>query len=168
MIRRFLRVLGLGAVLTLSVACGPSIDLSTLEVTEVFSGWYDNGVKDGMNHLVPSVSFRLKNNGSVPATHVQLTVAFWMAGDDGEYDGREVVGITDAPVNPGESSEPILVRATHGYTLEQARAELFNHSQFRDVTARILAKRDGRIVRVGEVQIERRLIPRAAGSSGGS
>jgi hypothetical protein len=82
-----------------------------------------------------------------------------MAGDDGEYDGREVVGITGTPVPPGGSTEPILVRAAHGYTLEQPRAELFTHSGFRDVTARILAKRDGRIVRISEVKIDRRLIP---------
>jgi hypothetical protein len=50
------------------------------------------------------------------------------------------------------------VRAAHGYTLAQPRAELFTHSNFRDVTARILAKRDGRIVRINEVKIDRRLI----------
>ena len=154
-----LRQTAFALALGLSASCGPSIDLSALTVTDTFTGWYDNGIKDGKNHLVPSLSFRLQNNGSVPATHVQLTIAFWMDGADGEYDGREVVGIRDTPVPPGGSSEPILVRANHGYTLEQARAELFAHSQFRDVTARVLAKRDGRIVRIGEIKIDRRLIP---------
>src|SRR5690606_12116980 len=96
-----------------SASCGPRIDLNALEVVETFTGWYDNGVKDGLNHLVPSLSFRLKNNGSVPADHVNLTIAFWMDGDDGEYDGREVVGIGGTPVPPGGTSEPILVRATY-------------------------------------------------------
>jgi hypothetical protein len=158
MSRHFLPIL-VGLAVVGSVSCGPRIDLSSLEVTDTVTGWYDNGVKDGKNHLVPSLSFRLKNNGTVPATHVQLTISFWMAGDDGEYDGREVVGITGTPVPPGGSTEPILVRAAHGYTLEQPRAELFTHSGFRDVTARILAKRDGRIVRISEVKIDRRLIP---------
>jgi hypothetical protein len=153
------RQVALGLAFVASASCGPSIDLAALEVIDTFTGWYDNGIKEGKNHLVPSLSFRLQNNGSVPATHVQLTVSFWMAGDDGEYDGREVVGIRDAPVPPGGSSEPILVRANHGYTLEQPRAELFAHSQFRDVTARVLAKRDGRIVRIADVKIDRRLIP---------
>ena len=157
MSRFFLHILTALAVVG-SVSCGPRIDLTTLEVTETVTGWYDNGVKDGMNHLVPSLSFRLKNTGDVPATHVQLTISFWMEGADGEYDGREVVGITGTPVPPGGSTEPILVRATHGYTLAQPRAELFTHSQFRDVTVRILAKRDGKIVRIGEVKIDRRLL----------
>jgi hypothetical protein len=163
--RRFSPAIGLCLTLALG-ACGPRIDLSTLEVTEAFTGWYDNGVKDGKNHLVPSVTFRVRNGGAVPANHVQLTVSFWMEGDDGEYDGREVVGIGPTPVAPGASSEPILVRASYGYTLEQPRAELFAHSQFRDVTARVLAKRDGRIVRIGELKIDRRVLPRVPDAAG--
>ena len=159
------QTLVVGLALVSSVSCGQRVDLSTLTVTDTFTGWYDNGIKDGKNHLVPSLSFRLKNNGEVPASYVQLTVSFWLKGDDGEYDGREVTGIGETPIPPGGTSEPILVRAAHGYTLEQPRAELFSHSQFRDVTARVIAKRDGRLVRIGEVAIDRRLIPHAAQSA---
>ena len=159
------RPLAVGLVLALSASCGARVDLSTLEVTDTFTGWYDNGIKDGKNHLVPSVNFRLKNNGNTPASYVQLTVSFWFKGADGEYDAREVTGISDTPVPPGGSSEPILVRANYGYTLEQARADLFTHSMFRDVTARVIAKRDGRLVRIAEVDIDRRVIPHAAQST---
>jgi hypothetical protein len=142
------------------------VDLSRLRVTDTFSGFYDDGVKDGLNRLVPSVTFRLKNEGAAAATQVQLTVAFWKDGDDGEWGGREIVGIGSSPVAPGASTEPILVRADVGYTLEQPRAELFTHSQFKDVTARILAKRDGKIVRIGEVKIDRRIIPHLSATAG--
>jgi hypothetical protein len=168
MLRNCWRSFGVGLALVSSVSCGQRVDLSTLSVADTFTGWYDNGIKDGKNHLVPSLSFRLQNNGSTPVSYVQLTVSFWMKGDDGEYDGREVTGVGEAAIPPGGTSEPILVRAAHGYTLEQARAELFSHSQFRDVTARVIAKRDGRLVRIGEVPIERRLIPHAAQSAGGA
>jgi hypothetical protein len=160
MLRNIGLAVGVGILLTASTACGPRIDLTKLVVADTFTGWYDNGVKDGLNQMVPSLTFRLENTGTVPANHVQLSISFWMDGADGEYDGREVVGIGADPVPPGGSTEPILVRAAYGFTLEQPRAELFNHSQFRDVTARILAKRDGKIVRIGEVRIDRRLIPR--------
>lgn len=159
------QVLVAGLALVASASCGPRVDLSALEITDTFTGWYDNGLKDGKNHLVPSLSFRLRNKGESPATYVQLTVSFWLKGDDGDYDAREVTGIGETPIPPGGTSEPILVRANHGYTLEQPRAELFTHSQFRDVTARVIAKRDGRLVRIGEVAIDRRLIPRTAQSA---
>jgi hypothetical protein len=160
--------LAIGLALVISTSCGARVDLSALEVTDTFTGWYDNGIKDGKNHLVPSVNFRLKNNGSAPASYVQLTVSFWFKGADGEYDAREVTGISGTPVPPGGLSEPILVRASFGYTLEQPRADLFTHSQFRDVTARVIAKRDGRLVRIAEVDIDRRLIPHAAALSAAS
>lgn len=156
----------LGLLAAVSAGCGASVDLSKLAVTETFTGWYDNGVKDGRNHLVPSVSFRLQNTGTSPASEVQLTVSFWRDGDDGEWDGKEVRGLGSDALAPGASSSPILVRAEHGYTLEQPRAELFTHSSFKDVTARILAKRDGRIVRIGEVRIDRRIIPRLSANAG--
>jgi hypothetical protein len=167
MLRHCWQMIAVRLVLVSSASCGQRVDLSALAVTDTFTGWYDNGIKDGKNHLVPSLSFRLKNNGETPATYVQLTVSFWMKGADGNYDEREVSGIGATAVPPGGTSEPILVRATLGYTLEGPRAELFSHSQFRDVTARVVAKRDGRPVRIGEVEIDRRVIPHAAQSAAG-
>jgi hypothetical protein len=152
----------MGILVAFSAACGASVDLSKLAVAESFTGWYDNGVKDGRNHLVPSISFKLQNTGTSPANEVQVVVSFWRDGDDGEYDGKEVRGLGAEALSPGASSAPILVRAEHGYTLEQPRAELFTHSGFKDVTAKILAKRDGRVVRLADVKIDRRIIPRLA------
>jgi hypothetical protein len=159
---RLLRVLAAAALAIGLSSCGPRVDLTLLEVTDVFSGWYDYGVVNGENKLVPSISFRLKNGGDVPATRVQLTVSFWRQGADGEQDSREVTGIGSDPVEPGGLSQPILVRSEVGYTTPGARSELFNHSQFTDFTAKIFAKRDGRIVPLGEFVLERRIIPQTS------
>ena len=166
MLRGVWHVLGFGIFLACA-GCGPRIDLTKLAVTDTFTGYYDNGVKDGKNHLVPSISFRLQNDGTVPATQIQLTVAFWKDGDDGELDSREVLGVGSEPIPAGaKSPNPILVRSGVGYTLEGPRADLFVHSAFTDFTVKILAKRDGKIVRIGEVKVDRRLIPRASEIAG--
>jgi hypothetical protein len=162
---RLLCIVGLGIALSAAAGCGPSIDLSKLSVVEPFTGWYDDGIKDGLNKLVPSISFKLQNTGSVPATEVQLTISFWREGDDGEMDGKEVRGLGAEPLAPGAASEPILVRANNGYTLAQPRSELFTHSMFKDVTARVLAKRDGKIVRLADIKIDRRIIPRLSAAA---
>ena len=162
---RLLRVLALVAVLSGASASGPRIDLTALKVTDVLSGWYDVGEVDGLNKLVPSISFRLKNNGEQPVDHVQLTVSFWQNGADGESDSYEVTGIGAEEVPPGGVSKPILVRSGVGYTIDQPRAELFDHSQFVDFTAKIFAKRGGRIVPVGEFVLERRIIPQTTTAS---
>jgi hypothetical protein len=150
-----------------SVGCGPGVDLATdLTVSDVLTGWYDNGVKDGKNHLVPSISFRLQNAGAAPISGVQLTVAYWREGADGEFDSVLVRGIGDEALEPGASTEPILVRSRFGYTLEGARADFFLHSQFQDATARLFAKRGGRIVPIGQYVIERRIIPHVLSEPG--
>jgi hypothetical protein len=155
---RSLLLLVLGLALSGTAACGPQIDLNQLEATEVTSGYYDFGVVDGLNKLVPSISFRLKNNGTVPADRVALTVSFWQDGKDGELDSKEVRGIGAEDVPPGGLSDVVLVRSAWGYTLQQPRAELFINSEFKDFTAKLFAKRGGKIVPIGQFKIDQRII----------
>ncbi len=145
-------------------ASGPENLSTALAVTDVFSGYYDNGLKNGMNHLVPSVTFRLKNQWEQPLSSVQLTIDFWRDGADGPQDSSLIRGIGSDAVQPGQSTEPITVRASSGYTLVQPRAELFTHSDFRDMTVKIFGKRGGRIVPLGEYRIDRRLLPHIPGT----
>ena len=148
-----------------AASCGPAVDLSrALTVTDVFTGYYDNGVlqsgpNQGWTHMVPQVSFRLKNAHAESISSVQLLVAFWAAGDDGPLDDRELTGIGSAGLAPEAMTDAVTVRATVGFNLQAARSELFNASLFKDFTARIFAKRGGRIYRLGEFPIERRIIP---------
>lgn len=151
--------------LAASVSCGGRVDLAkTLTVTEVFSGWYDFGVVDGLNKLVPSISFKLQNVGEAPINRVQLLISFWQQGADGENDSKEITGIGSDEVAPGSSTDPILVRSAVGYTLEQPRAELFSHGMFKDFTVKVFAKKAGSIVPLGEYTIERRIIPQTTSS----
>lgn len=143
---------------------------AALQVSEMSSGYYDAGVTDlGLNKLVPSVTFRLKNVSAEPVTSIDMVVFFWAEGQDGEED-REldeaiVTAIGSDGLAPGASSEPMVVRSKQGYTLEQARAELFSHRLFREVTAKIFLKRGGRIVPFGEYTIDRRLLLAAPSES---
>ena len=165
---RLARRIALVIALVWASGCGPQLDLAKLQPTDVLTGWYDAGIKDGLNHLLPSISFQLKNTDAVPASGVQLTVSFWQDGADGENDSFEVKGIGSEAVAPGESSAPILVRAEHGYTLEQPRNELFTHSQFKDFTAKLFAKRGGKIVPIGSFRIDRRVLPHVSAPPGPS
>lgn len=153
--------------LSLAAACGASPNLTqALAVTDIISGWYDNGIKDGKNHLVPSITFRLKNQSDAPLNSVQLTVAFWAEGKDGEQDSFQVTGIGSTAVPPGQSTDSLTVRSTVGYTLEQPRAELFTHADFKDWTVKMFARRSGRIYAIGEFKVERRFIPHSSKDAG--
>jgi len=162
MARKLRAIVVLGALMCASVssACGPEVDLSqALEVTEVFSGYYDNGIKNGANHLVPSLTFRLHNKTTASIRSVELMLGFWAEGADGELDNVLTHGIVGSALPGGASTDPITVRTTVGYTQEGPRAELFSHSMFKDVTAKMFAKHGGKIYPLGEFKIDRRLIP---------
>jgi hypothetical protein len=136
------------------------IDLGkALQITDVQTGWYDNGIKDGMNHLVPQITFRLKNVSADSVNSVQMTIAFWMDGADGMMEEVLKQGIGSEGVAPGADSEPIKARSPVGYTYAGPRAEALTNPKFVDVTARVFAKRGGKIFKMGEYKIERKLIP---------
>lgn len=159
---RPLLALTLGCLLVSAAACH-RVDLATaVEITDVFTGWYDSGIKDGKNYLVPSITFQLKNKTPDKIRGVQVTVSFWRDGDDGEWESVLVGGVGGMQVPGGGSTDPITVRANVGHTLEAPRSELFSHSMFKDTTARIFAKQFGGIVKLGEFKLDRRIIPHAS------
>jgi hypothetical protein len=143
--------------------CTGNVNLAeALEITDVLTGWYDNGVTaDGKNHLLPSITFRVKNKSAQPLSSVEIDVAFWQDGADGENDSLLVRAIGGEPLAAGASTEPLTVRAPHGYTLEGARADFFANRLFRDFTIKLFGKRGGKIYRLGEFKVERRVIPQS-------
>lgn len=167
----FLRLRGLRAhalrlscavLLTVSASACTQVDLKTaLEIQERTSGYYDAGVTDaGLNKLVPSVTFRIKNISSEPISSVDLMVFFWGVENEQPRELDEVLltAIGSEPLAPGAMTEPIVVRSKQGFSIEQPRAELFNHGQFRDTTAKVFMKRSGKIVPFGEFTTDRRLL----------
>ena len=58
------------------VGCGgPDIDIrEVLALEDIKSGWYDVGIVDGKNKLVPTIAFVLKNTGNERVKTVQINV----------------------------------------------------------------------------------------------
>ena len=152
-------------VLAISLLGGgcSQVDLSkALSVTEVFTGYHHVGAVDGLNKMVPSFAFKLQNVGDAAVSRVQVMVGFWQVGGDGlELDSKQVEGIGAEALEPRASTQPILVRSEKGYTLsiEAPREQMFENDLFQDVLVKVFARRDGRLVPLGEFPIERRIIP---------
>ena len=74
--RALVRLLLCGAVVC-SAACGPAVDLTKgLQVTVVNTGWFDVGIVNGQNKLVPTVSFTLKNASEQKLVSLQVNALF--------------------------------------------------------------------------------------------
>ena len=154
------------AVLIAAAACSRSVDVKqALEVTDTSSGWYDAGIVEGKNKIVPSVTFRLKKKPDVDLAGVALNVVFRhpaAAGSNLEEDWDEVF-IQRAAFKDANETETLTVRPEKGYTGDppQSRLDILKHSQFRDLRARIFAKySSSQWVEIGAVDVQRQLIVR--------
>jgi hypothetical protein len=139
-------------------ACGKPVDLKqALQVTDVSSGWFDAGVQNGKNKLVPSVTFKLKKNADANLSSVSLNVAFMFAGSSDHADDEYVQSVQFE----GNETKPVVVRTQWGYTGDppQSRAQMLEHSQFRDMEASIFAKQSSsQWVELQRVPITRQLL----------
>jgi hypothetical protein len=149
-------------LLTLTASGCAQVNLKTaLEIQELSSGYHDAGIiEGGRNKLVPSFTFRIKNISDASVNSVDMVILFWgeQYGEPMELDEVLINAINSGGLAPGALSEPIVVRSKQGFSLEQARAELFSHNLFRDTTAKLFMKRGGNIVPFGEFVTERRLL----------
>ena len=142
----------------LVAGCQESIDIKqSLQVSDVTTGWFDAGIVDGKNKLVPSVSFRLRNTADqeLDAVSLNLVFKFTDTGENYEEVFKQRIPLQD------KQTELITVRSQVGYTGEppQTRVDMLKHSGFRDMNAVIFVRQaGGQWVEVHRVPVERQLL----------
>ena len=145
--------------------CGPEPDLTAaLKVVPQISGYYDDGIVQagpdiGKTRILPSVTFQIKNEGALPLEYVDITVIFRNA--EQEKDSKLLHTIGRDPLAPGASTESVTVRSEVGYTAPIAAPDFFLQSGFVDFKVKIFARRHGINALLGEITVERRLLPAA-------
>ena len=164
---RFARAsLALVPLVLISVSCGRPVDLKeAVQVTDTSSGWYDAGIVEGKNKVVPSVSFKLKKSGEADVSGVALNVVFRHPPAPGTNtaDDWDEVFIQRADFRDANETEVLTIRPKAGYTGDppQSRMDILKHSQFRDVRAHVFAKvTSSQWVELGTIDVQRQLIVR--------
>src|SRR5262245_6611461 len=158
MTRVSLWVVCLAALATAS--CGPTIDLTKgLQVVDVSTGWWDAGIVNGQNKLVPAVTFRFKNVSDQTLDVLQANVVFRRVTEDKEW-GSAFVKITGTEgLAPGATSESQTVKSQLGYTGSESRQQMLENTQFVDAKIEIFAKYGSiQWQKVGEYPVPRTLI----------
>jgi hypothetical protein len=139
-------------------ACSPAVDLkSAVQVTDATSGWFDAGVVEGKNKLVPTLTFKLKKNADVNLSSVALNLTFTFVGDKDHTDDVYVQRVDFQ----AQETQPITVRTKWGYTADppQTRAQMLTNSQFRDMDVQIFAKQSSsQWVELQRLRIARQLV----------
>jgi hypothetical protein len=163
--------LALALVLALlPAACGRPVDLKqVLQVTDLTGGYYDAGIVDGKNKIVPGVAFRLKKTTDDSLRPLSLNVVFKklpLGGSSGG--GAQTEEDWDAIYTqsvPFEGNETALLsaRAKAGFTADppQSRADILKHSLFQDVRVHIFAKHSAsQLVEIAQFDVPRQLVAR--------
>lgn len=153
-----MRRLFIATAAVLLVACGQPVDLKTsLQVTDLATGWYDAGIVDTKNKLVPSITFRLKNTSTNKVPYVSMNVVFKNLVTN---ETHEEVFKQRLPLTNNET-ELITIRAQNGAVGEppQSRQEMLRSSHFQDMEAVILVRQSAsQWVELHRVRVERQLV----------
>jgi hypothetical protein len=166
---RILASVAILALLAPASGCSAPVDLKqALQITDVTAGYFDAGIVDGKNKLVPSVTFRLKKSVENSLRPLSVNVSFKQLppagtavapGSPAESDWDEVF-IQSVPFESNQSA-PLTFKAKNGYTGDppQSRAEMLKNRHFQDVRVRVFAKHSAsQWVEIGTLDIPRQLL----------
>jgi hypothetical protein len=156
MLTRLTVCLGL---VVLMVGCRSREVEKDLALTDIHTGWYDAGVVDGKNKLVPSITLRLQNVSSEPIERVQINAVFRRVGESQEWDAHFVRGIGPDGLAPGAKGGALVLRSDRGYTGQESRLQMLQNKEFVDARVEIFGKHGSRNwVKIGDYTIDRQLL----------
>ncbi len=159
-IARFCAVAALALSVGAAGCSAPEVDLAkVVKVGEITTGWYDAGIVEGQNKLVPSASFTVVNTGTGKLSGLQVFAVFRFIGENEELGSGMVVLRGNDALAPNATSKPVTFRANWGYSSVAPRAEMLMHSQFKEARVEIFAKLGPKpFVKIGEAQVARQLL----------
>jgi len=154
-------ILVLTFVLVGSSCSGPTVDLKQgLQIDVVDTGWFDVGVVDGKNKLVPTISFTVKNISDQKLVSLQMMSSFFRVSDTSSEWGNSLLNVAGSDgLPPGATTPTLTMKSPLGYTGAEPRADMLKNGQFVDATVKLIAKYAAtQWAHVREVPIERKLI----------
>ena len=145
----------------LFTSCGHQFDVEkAVKITNVRTGWYDAGIQEGKNKLVPSITLKLQNVSNEPVESVQVNAIFRQVGDTQAWGEHFVTAIDRDGLPPGQTTPGSLVlRSNLGYTGTESRLQMLQNSNFVDAKVEIFGKHGSRTwQKLGEYKIDRQLL----------
>jgi hypothetical protein len=129
------------------------VDVETKWVEKTYQPWPPKLV------LVPAISFKLKNVSEVPLKYLYLNANFKFRDDVANLGDGFIQAISGDPLMPGETSDTILLKSTHGIdgqSLEHFKTSSFFQSKIVDV--KVFAKSQGsQYIPLGEWEVSKNI-----------
>jgi hypothetical protein len=153
------RLVPVALLLVTLAGCTKVNPVEVLEPVDVTTGWFDKGIENGKNKLVPQVQLKLRNKSNAPIDGVQINAIFRRVTEQemwGEHYGWVV---RNQALAPGAATEQIVLQSALGYTGEQPRMQILQHSGFIDAKVELYLKKGSQVwAKLGEFPIERQLL----------
>jgi hypothetical protein len=129
------------------------MDIETKWVEKTFQPWPPKLI------LVPAISFKIKNVSEMPLKYVYLNANFKFRDDVSILGDGFIEAIRGEPLMPGETSDSILLKSTHG--MEGQNLEHFKNNPFflsKIVDVKLFAKSQGsQYIPVGEWEVSKNI-----------
>jgi hypothetical protein len=150
----------LGVLTVLDACSGPTVDLSKgLQIEVVSTGWYDAGIVNGKNRLVPQISFKVKNVSDQKLVSLQINGLFRRLTEKDEWGNAFVTAAGSAGLPAGASTSTLTLKSQLGYTGTDPRADMLQNTKFVDVKVELFAKYgSAQWTRIGDFPVDRQLI----------
>ena len=146
----------------LAAGCGgPAVDLKQgLKIDIVDTGWFDAGIIEGKNKLVPTVSFTVKNVSDQKLVSLQMMASFFRVSDTSSEWGNNLLNVAGSEgLAPGATTPTLTIKSPLGYTGTDPRADMLKNAHFVDAMVKLVAKYAAtQWTHLREVPIERKLI----------
>src|SRR5687767_1184195 len=148
------------AAAVLAAGCRAREVEKDLRITDVKTGWYDAGIVEGQNKLVPSISFRLTNISQEEISRVKMTAVFHDVKEpDVAWGDHMIQAIDSNPLEAGATGGMLVLRSPRGYTGPEPRLVMLKNSQFVDATVSVFGRHGSRNwTKLGDFRIDRQLL----------
>lgn len=148
----------------LQVACSGNREVEKdLKIVDARTGWYDAGIVEGKNKIVPSLAFKLQNVSSTAISRVQVNAIFHRINETEAWGEHFAPAIGSEGLAVNATTNEIVLRGNLGYTSpDQSRAQMLADRRFVDVKVEVFGKTGSRTwAKMGEFPIERKLLTAA-------
>ena len=150
------------SVLALASVAGGCRDVNVQEAVQVVDlkgGWYDGGIVNGKNRLLPGISFRLEKSPNEDVGSLALNILLKQLVNGAEQEWEDVY-LQRVEFSEGNRTPLLTVRAPNGYVADppQSRAEMLQHSQFVDARAIIFTRQGSTWIELARYDLPRTLL----------
>jgi hypothetical protein len=122
---------------------------NSLEVVWHDTQWVDKKVTPQEIKIVPCISIKVKNVGQRPLQYVDINAVFEFEESGAVFDDG-MARLFKEPLNPGETSEKIVIKSSYGYSASSRGAFMENKDKWKKMQAKLFARAKGSgLVRIG-------------------